>query len=131
MEQVRQQKFSEIASLLSLTAEQKDRAAEIFDTAWDSAHALLPQFHENRVQLKRLLLSGDAARFSREIATISSQEEQLNSQMAAIRTTAVEQLYGLLTPAQRAKAVGLYDLLAAQFRFRLALTPAERLRSGG
>lgn len=117
-------KFDDISTLLNLTADQQTKGRHIFENAWNSAKPLIPQLRQNREAMKALIKSGNPARFNAEIEPLSRKEGALISDMIMIRTRALEEFYGILTPAQRTKAAALYSLMTTM-PFRLRGAPVE------
>ena len=100
-----------LVQALDLTADQKAQAKEILKSAGASAQPLRQQMRDARQQLRSDIKTAAPA----EVVTKDSNTVgQLTSQLTAIRTTAMQKLYGILTPDQKAKL----DTLAEQWRAR-------------
>ena len=118
-------KLEDMSTLLNLTPQQQTQAQQIFQSAWNSASQLMPQFKQNRDAIKSLLQTGNVQQFNSQIGPLSQKEGSLISDMIQIRTKAMEQFYSILTPQQRPKAAALYDLLTTHYPFRLQVVPPE------
>jgi Spy/CpxP family protein refolding chaperone len=84
---------------LNLTADQKAQAKTIFQDAKAAAALVRPQVQENRQALEAAVKSNDATRIQQYAAAAGV----LQGKLVAIRSTAMAQLYAILTPDQQTK----------------------------
>jgi Spy/CpxP family protein refolding chaperone len=101
---------------LDLTDDQKAKAREIFKAQAEAARPLAQQMREARLQLAKDVKTGATEdMIARDAAAVGN----LTTQLTVIRTKAMQQFYGILTPEQKAK----WDELGERARQR-----QERLR---
>jgi Spy/CpxP family protein refolding chaperone len=105
-------RLDRVATVLSLTDDQKAQVKTIFDNALGQSKSLFPQMRQNRQAIEQLVKSGTTgAAFDTQLQTLASTQASLASQRTVIYAKALAQVWNLLTPAQQEKAAQLHDLL--------------------
>lgn len=89
--------LARIARALNLTDPQIEQARAIFQQARQAAQPARQQLQQNRQALREAIAGGG------DVQTLATQQGVLLGQLVAIRSQAWAQLYGLLTPEQRAQ----------------------------
>jgi Spy/CpxP family protein refolding chaperone len=92
-----------LSSYLNLTPAQQTQAKSIFQGARQSAHPVRQQLRQTRQSLRAAVQSNNAA----QIQQLAQTEGTEVGQLAAIRGTAMAQVYQILTPDQQQKLASL------------------------
>jgi Spy/CpxP family protein refolding chaperone len=104
------------ASYLDLTESQKQQAKQIVSDAMQSATPVLTELksgHESMVSAVK------AAKPDSELQRIAAAQGQLVGQLSFIHSKAWAQFWTILTPAQKAKAETLHDLIRDRMQARI------------
>ncbi len=127
--QEHQRKMQDVARLLNLTPEQRTKARQSFDRAWNESEQVRAEMQQDREQIKSLFTNANSARFNTEVDRLASRQGQLYARMIEIHTKAMKDFYSMLTPEQQKKADDLYDLLTAQAPLRYRMGPGAGMRN--
>jgi Spy/CpxP family protein refolding chaperone len=100
-----------IATLLSLTSDQKTQISGILQNAFTQTQPLFSQMRQNHQAIEQLVKSGTSANFDQQIQTLANTQGTLTAQMSVIHAKAMAQAWGLLTPDQQQEAAQLHELL--------------------
>jgi len=103
---------SEIETVLSMNATQKDQAQSAINKARDSAKPIRQELQTNSKALEAAVRSDNPTQIERLSATVGQEIGRL----VAIRSEAVADVYKTLTPDQRTKADALQQLLTRDLR---------------
>lgn len=101
-------------TVLGMTPTQKDETQTAFEQARQKTMPIEQELRSTRQSLESAIRSDDTAQIQR-LATVEGQEI---GQLAAIRSTAVANVYKTLTPDQRTKANALQQLLMPEMQQR-------------
>ncbi|HTW66720.1 MAG TPA: Spy/CpxP family protein refolding chaperone [Bryobacteraceae bacterium] len=113
----RQDRFvNEIETVLAMTPQQKDQAQTAIEGARQSANPIRQELMNTNKELRTAVRSDDSAAIQR----LSSTEGQEIGQLLAIRSSAVANVYKVLTPNQRARADALHQILMRGVRQEMA-----------
>ncbi len=105
-------RLNQVAQILELTPDQRTHMQTIIQQGMDSARPLIQQLRQNRLQMKQLIDSGTTGpQFDAQVQQFASAQGQLVGQLAAIRARAVAQIYSMLNPQQRQRAIALHSLM--------------------
>jgi Spy/CpxP family protein refolding chaperone len=108
-------KLDQIAQVLDLTPDQQTQVQTIVQQGMQSAHPILQQLRENKLQMKQLTESGASGpQFDQQVQQLASAQGQLIGQLAAIKAKGVAQFYSLLSPQQKQKATALFSLMRSR-----------------
>lgn len=103
---------SEIETVLSMTPAQRTEVQTVVQKARQSAEPVEHQLKATNQALRTAVRSDDTAK----IQQLSTTEGQEIGQLAAIRNSAVAQVYKTLTPDQKQRADALHQLMMQGFR---------------
>jgi ABC-type transporter Mla subunit MlaD len=98
---------SDIATVLAMTATQKDEAQTAFTDARKAAEPIREDLSKTRHALQEAVKSDD----TNQIQRLSSTEGKDVGDLVRIRSMAMAKVYKGLTPDQKARATALHDLL--------------------
>ena len=101
-------------TVLGMAPNQRDETQTAFEQARQKAMPVEQELRGTRQSLESAIRSDDTAQIQR-LATVEGQEI---GQLAAIRSTAVANVYKTLTPDQRTKANALQQLLIPEMQQR-------------
>jgi Spy/CpxP family protein refolding chaperone len=104
-------RLDRIATVLSLTPDQKTQAGSIFQNSLSQAQPLMTQMRDNHRALEQLVKGGATGNFDQQLQTLANTQGSLTSQLAVIHGKAMAQVWNLLTPDQRQKADQLHELM--------------------
>lgn len=104
--------ITEIETVLSMTPAQKTDVQTVLQKARQSAEPVRQQLKATNQALRTAVRSDDTAQIQR----LSATEGQEIGQLAAIRNSAVAQVYKSLTPDQKQRADALHQLMMQGFR---------------
>jgi Spy/CpxP family protein refolding chaperone len=101
-----QNKIDRAAIVLDFTPQQKTQVQNIASAAMAQAQPIVQQLKANRASMRQLITSAAPAT---QIQSLAAQQGTLIGQLIGIRSTAMAQVWSLLTPAQQQKALQLHE----------------------
>jgi Spy/CpxP family protein refolding chaperone len=114
--EVAEKRLDELANLLNLTADQRQKARSILQNARLEAAPVVMQLKQNHEAIHNLIATSDTAVFNQRLDQLANTEGQLVSQLTRIKTRAFHEFYSMLSPDQRQKALALYRLMSSAMR---------------
>jgi Spy/CpxP family protein refolding chaperone len=113
--------INEIETVLSMTPSQRAEVQNVIHTARQSAEPVVQKLKATNQALEAAVRSDDTAQIQR----LSTEEGHEIGQLAAIRNSAVAQVYKNLTPDQQQKADALHKMFMQGFRRQLGHSGAR------
>jgi periplasmic protein CpxP/Spy len=111
---------------LQLSDAQKAQVKQIMANAKPTLTPLMQQLHANRQQLRQLEQSGT---FDEEkVRAVAAEQSQILTNLTVERSRMHTQIFNILTPEQKTKAIGLSDRMEKRFQKHLQQTaePAQQ-----
>lgn len=105
-----------VANYLDLTDAQKTQAQTILQQAVQDARPLLQQLRQGR---QTLAGSVKTPLSDKDLQNLANAQGQAIAQLIVIRTKTAQKLYGILTPAQQAKADQLREMAKGMMQRRM------------